>query len=71
MKKAVFWDVTPCNLIDIDREEKHTISIVSPEDGDSMFSETLASTDDCTRRQNPEHHQQPYMFTDMHKRHLY
>jgi hypothetical protein len=45
--------------IDANVSEKHTVSIFSPEDGDSMFSETLASTGESTWPQNPDenHHQ--------------
>jgi hypothetical protein len=35
---------------------------LSPMDGDSMFLETLASTYESTRRQNPEEQQRLFIF---------
>jgi hypothetical protein len=54
-----FLILTPCRLIDANVSEKHTVSICRAEDGDSMF-ETLPSSYESTRRQNPkEHHDYP------------
>jgi hypothetical protein len=43
MMILLFWVVTPCRLVGLKME---TV----------CFSETLASTDESTRRQNPEQH---------------
>jgi hypothetical protein len=42
MSMFVFWVVTPCGLVGrCNVSEEHTASILNPEDGDSMFLNTL------------------------------
>jgi hypothetical protein len=61
MKMTVFWDVAPCCLVEVYRRFRGTYC--PPSSGRTTsalnmetvcFSETLASTDESTRRQYPE-----------------
>jgi hypothetical protein len=57
----IFWVLAPCRLVGRCQRfgEAYTaVSIFTAEAGEICFSETLASTDESTRRQNPKHHYQ-------------
>jgi hypothetical protein len=43
MKVAVFWDMMPCGLSDINISEKSTTFIVYSEGGSNRFFEMLAN----------------------------
>lgn len=43
MKVAVFWDMMPCDLSDINISEESTTFIVYSEGGSNKFFETLAN----------------------------
>jgi hypothetical protein len=55
----LFWTLAPSDSsVHANVSKKHTVSIFKAEALTVCFSETLASTDESTRRQNPEerHH---------------